>query len=94
MNVVLTPELEKFVAEKVASGDYATAGEVVRHALRLLEQQEKPRAELLEEFNRELQARIDALDRGEFVTAEESERHIRERSAGLRKQIAESKSDR
>lgn len=38
MNVSLTPELEKFVREKVASGLYNNASEVVREALRLLHQ--------------------------------------------------------
>ena len=41
MNVSLTPELERFVAEMVASGRYRTASEVVRAALRLLEKEEK-----------------------------------------------------
>lgn len=41
MNVSLTPELERFVAEKVASGRYRSASEVVRAALRLLEREEK-----------------------------------------------------
>ena len=88
MNVSLTPELEKYVADKVASGRYTSASEVVREALRLREREEKSRKEQLEEFNRELQARIDSLDRGEYVTAEEFERHIEERSARRRKRIA------
>jgi len=41
MNVSLTSELEKFVADKVASGRYTSASEVVREALRLLEREEK-----------------------------------------------------
>ena len=41
MNVSLTPELELAVAERVASGRYRTASEVVRAALRLLEKEEK-----------------------------------------------------
>jgi putative addiction module CopG family antidote len=36
MNVSLTPELEELVNEKVRSGLYQTASEVVREALRLL----------------------------------------------------------
>jgi len=35
MNVSLTPELERFVKEKVASGLYNNASEVIREALRL-----------------------------------------------------------
>ncbi len=38
LNVSLTPELERFIAAHVASGRYQTASEVVRAALRLLEQ--------------------------------------------------------
>ncbi len=40
MNVSLTPELERSVAERVASGRYRTASEVFRAALRLLEKEE------------------------------------------------------
>ncbi len=40
LNVSLTPELERFIAARVASGRYQTASEVVRAALRLLEQNE------------------------------------------------------
>ena len=88
MNVSLTPELEKYVADKVATGRYTSASEVVREALRLLEREEKSRKEQLEDFNRELQARIDSVARGEFVTAEEFEREIEDWSAEGRKRIA------
>jgi antitoxin ParD1/3/4 len=41
MNISLTPELEKLVAERVASGHYASASEVVREALRLLHERDR-----------------------------------------------------
>ena len=88
MNVSLTRELDKFVAAKIASGRYTSASEVVREALRLLEEQDRTRAMRLEEFNRELKNRLDSLDRGEFVTAEDSLRRVRERSRQRRKRIA------
>ena len=40
MNVSLTQELEDLVNEKVRSGFYQTASEVVREALRLLKQRD------------------------------------------------------
>lgn len=43
MNVSLTLELEKFVSAKVASGRYSSASEVVRQALRLLEEYDQNR---------------------------------------------------
>lgn len=41
MNVSLTPELERLVREKVETGRYASTSEVVREALRLLEQRDQ-----------------------------------------------------
>ena len=51
MNVSLTPELERFVSGKVESGRYNSASEVVREALRLLEENDSARAAQLAEFN-------------------------------------------
>ena len=67
MNVSLTPELDKFVASKVESGRYNSASEVVREALRLLEDHDKARGAQLAAFNHELGARLASLDRGEHV---------------------------
>ena len=41
MNVSLTPKLEGFVKAKVKTGDYNNASEVVREALRLLQQEDE-----------------------------------------------------
>jgi antitoxin ParD1/3/4 len=70
MNVSLTPELDRFVAGKVESGFYTSASEVVREALRLLEERDRVRAAELATFNRELGARLESLDRGEHVEPE------------------------
>lgn len=48
MNVSLTPELAEFVEVLVAAGDYRSASEVVREALRLLERETHQR--LLEKW--------------------------------------------
>ncbi len=62
MNVSLTPELEQLVSNKVESGRYNSASEVVREALRLLEEHDSARAAQLGEFNKELGRRLAALD--------------------------------
>jgi antitoxin ParD1/3/4 len=46
-NVILTDELDHFVASRVESGRYADANEVVRSALRLLEREEREYEEKL-----------------------------------------------
>ena len=74
MNVSLTPELEKMVGEKVRSGLYNSASEVVREALRLLREQDELRAARLEELRREVALGVAQLERGEgqgFASAQE-----------------------
>ena len=60
MNVSLTPELEDFVRAKVESGRYHSSSEVVREALRLLEQREQLRLLRLEELRLEIQKGLDS----------------------------------
>jgi antitoxin ParD1/3/4 len=67
MNVSLTPQLEAFVQEKVASGLYSSASEVIRDALRMLEEQDRVKATKLEMLRKEIQKGIDELDRGEGI---------------------------
>ena len=85
MNVSLTPELEKFVNAKVQTGRYNSASEVVREALRLLEDHEKARAAQLGEFNKELGRRLAALDRGDRIDPREARARLQRRSAERRK---------
>ena len=80
MNVSLTPELEKFVSGKVQSGRYNSASEVVREALRLLEEHDSARADRLEKFNEELGRRLGALDRGKVVDAAETRVRLQRKS--------------
>lgn len=47
MNVSLTPKLEKMVRDKVESGLYNNASEVIREALRLLDQKDRSSRKLL-----------------------------------------------
>lgn len=44
MNVSLTPELDKYVHGKVASGRYSSASEVVREALRAMVERDSYRS--------------------------------------------------
>lgn len=88
MNVSLTPELERFVNGKVQTGRYNSASEVVREALRLLEQHEHARAAQLGVFNQELGSRLAALERGEQVDPSQVRSRLKQRSAQRRKQSA------
>jgi antitoxin ParD1/3/4 len=80
MNVSLTPELEKIVAQKVASGRYSSASEVVREALRLFEERERLRELRLEELRKQIAVGLEQLDRGEFVPGEQVFEELKEMS--------------
>jgi len=85
MNVSLTPELEKFVSAKVKSGRYNSASEVVREALRLLEEHDQARLAQLAEFNEELGRRLAALDSGDTVEPAEARARLQRKSDQRRK---------
>lgn len=61
MDIALSPALERLIDAKVASRQYETAGQVVREALRLLDERDQAR-ELL---RADVQAGLDPLARGQ-----------------------------
>ena len=63
MNVSLTPELEKYVRSKVATGLYNNASEVIREGLRLLKEHDQR----LESLRRDVRAGFEAVERGEYT---------------------------
>lgn len=65
MNVNLTPELEKYVKTKIKTGLYNSASEVVRDALRLLEEQDRFKEIKLQMLREEIQKGIAELDAGQ-----------------------------
>ena len=70
MNVSLTPELEKLVQAKVRTGRYNSASEVVREALRLLEQHDSLRAIHLKDLRSRIDEGLTSLDRGKGADGE------------------------
>ena len=71
MNVHLTPELEQFVQSKVKSGRYNSASEVVREALRLLEQRDEVFTLRKDEIRKQIEEGLQAAKRGELVDGDE-----------------------
>jgi antitoxin ParD1/3/4 len=66
MNVSLTAEMVKFVEDEVASGDYVSASEVVRDALRTLKYDRDVEARELEILRSEIAKGIEDADNGRF----------------------------
>lgn len=64
MNVSLTPELEQYVQEKVTSGLYYSASEVIREGLRLLRERDQFQQIRLQDLRQDIQT---GLDSGEAI---------------------------
>ncbi len=67
-NVNLTDRLDRFVETRVRSGSFSNASEVVREALRLLEQRDAEDSARLEWLRSAAHDAFAALDRGEGET--------------------------
>jgi len=80
MNVSLTPELDTFVHDKVESGMYHSASEVIREGLRLMQERDERRVAQLEQLRKEIQVSFDQVERGEYTdyTVEELPRLLEE----------------
>ena len=73
MNVSLTPRLEAYIKEKVDSGLYSNASEVVREALRILLKKELSDQSKLERLRADLQVGLDDVRAGRVEEWNEEE---------------------
>ena len=83
MNVSLGQKWEHFVEEKVSSGDYQTASEVLRDGLRLLEKEsllKQISVHSLPELEAKLLKAAESLDAGCGVDGEQVFTRLRQRS--------------
>ena len=89
MNISLTPELEELVQKKVESGRYSSASEVVRAALRLLEQEDELRETRLAAMRSQVREGIEQAERGELLDGEEVVARVKKRAASKRRSAGE-----
>jgi antitoxin ParD1/3/4 len=71
MNIHLTPDLEQFVQNKVRFGGYNSASEVVREALRLLEQRDEVFTLRKDEIRKQIEDGWQSAKRAELVDGDE-----------------------
>lgn len=72
MPISLTPEVERQIREKVESGEYDSANEVVRYAMALLSREDEEYSTRLQALRDEIQKGIDDLDNGRYSPIEEA----------------------
>ena len=81
MNVNLTPQLEELVRSKVASGLYTSASEVVREALRLMDEQDRVRAVKFEQLRADVRRGLDSGQSSAWDAAQVKQ-HAKAKRAG------------
>jgi antitoxin ParD1/3/4 len=86
INVSLTPQLEELVRQKVNSGRYNSASEVVREALRLMDSYERVRESALNKLRADVEAGWQQVEEGKVkdFDPEAIKRRGREKVARLR----------
>jgi antitoxin ParD1/3/4 len=70
MTVTLTPEQQKFIAERMSRGEYSSPEKIVDEGLKLIQAKEQYQGRLVE-LRRELQIGVDQLNRGEVLDGKE-----------------------
>jgi antitoxin ParD1/3/4 len=88
LNVSLTPELEEYMSSKVQSGNYTSAGEVVREGLRLLRDYDELRVNRLEAVRAHIEKGWQDSENGRVITPEAVADQIRLKSEHRRKKRA------
>ena len=84
MGLNIPPEIERAILDRVQSGRYASAEDVLRACLEALEEQEEREAEDAEELRREIQLGMDDFERGDSLSREEVLARLREMRPGVR----------
>jgi antitoxin ParD1/3/4 len=62
MNINLTPQLEEMVRQKVTSGLYTSASEVVREALRLMDEKDRLQSAKLAQLREDIREGLNSGD--------------------------------
>jgi antitoxin ParD1/3/4 len=92
-NINLTEHFDRFVERQVSSGRYSNASEIVREALRLLEDQEQEREAKLKALRHAAKLGFDEIDQGKGIVLKGGKaisRLISEIEAEVRTKTAES----
>ncbi|HEY3330900.1 MAG TPA: type II toxin-antitoxin system ParD family antitoxin [Capsulimonadaceae bacterium] len=67
MNVSLTPELDAYVSQKVQTGMYHSASEVIREGLRLLREQDQVRQARMAQLRQDVELGAAQIGSGNYT---------------------------
>jgi len=65
MDISLTPEMARYVQDKIAAGQFSSSSEVINSALAVLKESEALTPDALEQLRREIDIGLTQLNRGQ-----------------------------
>jgi antitoxin ParD1/3/4 len=92
MNISLTKEFENYVSQKVESGLYHSASEVIRDGLRLMKERDELHQSRLSELRKDIAVGLEQADGGRVQTFDE-EVTARVKARGRKRVAAENGSE-
>jgi putative addiction module CopG family antidote len=81
MTITLRPENEKLIAQAMQTGAYQSPDEVIERALRMLHSEQEWLDCHKSEITEKIERAFAQFDRGEFLSAEESQADMEKRKA-------------
>lgn len=85
MNISLTPELEKFVQDKVACGMYTSASEVIRESLRLLHTYEDVQKQRIGQIQHAINIGMQDIENQNIIGGNESREKMKAKLSKIKK---------
>lgn len=79
MNISLTPELESFVQNKVTSGLYTSASEVIRESLRLMHTYDDLQKQRINQLIDAIDIGLQQLKKGQKVSAKDAYNRLKQK---------------
>ncbi len=86
MNIFLTPELEKFVQDKVNSGTYTSASEVIHESLRLLHSYDDLQTQRIKQLNQAIDVGLQLLSNDQKTSMQECYEHLKKKINNIAKE--------
>ena len=83
MNVSLTSQLEELVQKKVSSGRYNSASEVIREALRLLEERDELKKLKLQTLKKDIAIGLEQANKGDLIDSDQVFEELRKKNSSL-----------
>ena len=79
MNISLSPDLEKYIHNKIDSGLFSSASEVIQESLRLMHTYDDVQSQRIKQLNQAIDIGLDDLAAGKTISGTESYQRLKQK---------------